>query len=128
MGGVKSQMLEDELLGIGGSVDKRVCKDHLNDYAIQNFISKTSKKGFCDYCNLEKKAVEVDKLMVFIMNGINRFYKDAAEFMPYDSAEGGYLGKTFDGVDLLFNVIELDVDNYELQDDTGSCIADKAWS
>lgn len=120
--------MEQEALGIGGSVDRQVCKDHIDDDAITRFISTHTKKGVCDYCKAPKRVIPVDDLMVFIMQGINRVLKDAAEFMSYDSSEGGYLGETFDADDIFSEVLHLDISNYALQQDIEHCIADKAWA
>ncbi|WP_173003066.1 HEPN-associated N-terminal domain-containing protein [Chitinophaga sp. SYP-B3965] len=119
--------MDRELSGIGGSVDKTVCACHIDDYAIQSFINKTGENGRCDYCEEDNIVVEVNELMVFIMAGINRLFTDAGEFMPYDSSEGGYLGETFDDNDLI-ELIDLNIDNYELQKDICYCIADRAWA
>jgi hypothetical protein len=127
MGGVKKMWMEAEQLGIGCSIDKCVCAEHIDDYAIKHFIRGIAKDGVCDYCNEETPVIPVDDLMVLIMEGVNRVFKDAAEFMPFDSHEGGYQGETYSD-EFMTDVIGLEIDNSQLQTDIESCISDKAWA
>lgn len=105
-----------------------VCSTHFDDDAIKNFINTNSKPGYCSYCNRSKKIVPFGELMFFIMKGIMNFYEDAAEFMSYDSREGGYLGTTYTQWELINDVIGLEIDNQKLNEDIVDCIDDRAWS
>lgn len=45
------------------------------------------------------------------------FYEDAAEFMSYESSEGGYQGNTYTPDELINDEVDMDVDNDDLQED-----------
>lgn len=127
MGGAKRRWLELESRGMNEPADTHVCSSHIDDYAIKKYISKEGINGKCSYCGSKRNVVELETLMIFVMNGIRRFYEDAANFMSYNSAEGGYLGETYDGQELLYDVIGLGVDNDELFQDMADSIDDSAW-
>jgi len=108
--------------------EANVCSTHIDDYAIRRFISRKGMAGECSYCGKKRNVIELEELMVFVMDGISRFYEDAANFMSYDSGEGGYLGDTYDGKELLYDVIGLEVNDDELFHDMAACIDDSAWA
>ena len=56
------------------------------------------------------------------------FYEDAAEFMGYNSGEGGYLGTTYTPQELIDDCVGLEFDNDDLREDIIDCIDDRAWS
>ncbi|OSZ79038.1 hypothetical protein CAP35_12545 [Chitinophagaceae bacterium IBVUCB1] len=128
MGGAKQRWLELESRGMNEPKDTNVCSSHINDYAIKRFISRKGVKGECSYCGKERNVVELEELMFFVMEGISQFYQDAANFMGYNTREGGYLGETYDGQELLYDVIGLEVDNDELFQDMADSIDDSAWA
>jgi hypothetical protein len=128
MGGAKQQQLEFESKGLSSIRDTNLCSSHINDYAVKKFINKNSKKGFCSYCKKSKKIIPLEDLMFFLMDGIMVFYQDAAEFMSYDSSEGGYQGETYTQQELINDLVCLDVDNDHLNEDIIDCIDDRAWS
>lgn len=121
---------QDSLWEMGLSHVKKtfVCASHIKDYAITKYIKQNSQKGVCSYCKRSKGIVSFETLMLFIMKGIMNFYEDAAEFMSYDSREGGYQGQTYTQWELINDVIGLNIDNFQLQDDITDCIDDRAWS
>jgi len=114
--------------GLSGLKETYVCSKHINDYAITDFIKNNSHKGICTYCDRVKNVIPFGELMFFMMEGIMHFYEDAAEFMSYDSSEGGYQGDTYNQWELINDLIGLEVDNYQLNEDIIDCIDDRAWS
>ena len=62
------------------------------------------------------------------MRGISNFYEDAANFMSYDSREGGYLGETYDPNELIQERIGLETDPFELTEDIVNSIDNISWS
>ena len=127
MGQVKQMMLEQEYYNLGFIKDTHVCSKHIEDYAIKNFIKSKGSKGNCSYCSDFRSIVTLKELMEFLMKGINKHFEDAAEYMSYDSSEGGYLGKTIDKYDLINDL--LDINDYNLQEDITEAVSDSiTWS
>ncbi len=128
MSGVDQDRQDLWARGLSGLKETYVCSKHINDYAITDFIKNNSQKGKCTYCDRAKNVIPFEKLMFFLMEGIMNFYEDAAEFMSYDSSEGGYQGDTYNQWELINDLIGLEVDNYQLNEDIIDCIDDRAWS
>ncbi|MFD2919999.1 HEPN-associated N-terminal domain-containing protein [Terrimonas rubra] len=128
MSGVDQEQQDLWAKGLSGLKDTFVCSSHINEYAITAFIKRNSKKGICSYCQRPKNVIPFEKLIFFIMEGVMNFYEDAAEFMSYDSSEGGYLGDTYTQWELINDKIALEIDNYQLNEDIIDCIDDRAWS
>lgn len=128
MGRVKQRQLELEARGLSHIPDKRICIKHFTDKSIVNFIRKNYLHGYCDYCKKELKVVEFEDLMNFIMDGISNFYEDAANFMSYNSQEGGYLGEIYTPDELIQEQIELYAEPFEVVEDIVDSIEDLAWA
>jgi hypothetical protein len=126
MGGVKQMMLEDEYHNYGYIKDTYVCSKHIDDYAIKDFIKSSNRKGKCSYCTKNGKIVSLKELMELVMSGINFIYEDAANWMSYNTREGGYLGRTYDNYEIFEDFLE--IDNYNLQQDIVEGVADITWS
>ena|SRR5438045_6010764 len=75
--------------GLSGLKETYICSRHINDNAVTAFIKDNSEKGKCTYCGKVRNVIPFGKLMFFLMEGIMNFFEDAAEFMWYDSKEGG---------------------------------------
>ncbi len=128
MGFVKQKMLELESRHISSVPDKNVCVKHIEDKALKKFIRKNYSLGYCDYCEKEVKVVSLESLIEFIMEGVSNFYEDAANFMNYNSREGGYLGETYTPDELIQDLIGLETDPFELTDDIVNSIDNIAWA
>ena len=103
-----------------------ICAEHFNDYAIQDFINDSGKRQKCNYCKRVRNCLDLDAVAEFIEKGLKRFYDDAANWLGYDSGEGGYLGETFDAYEIITSELEL-VDDEPLISDLGYLLADWAW-
>ena len=107
---------------------KQVCTNHIQDATLNAFIRKNGEKGECDYCKdgIEKKVIDISELGEHIEQSLYQLYDDAANWLGYDSAEGGYQGSTYDADDLIRDHIEGDID-YDLLCDLTAEISDVAW-
>lgn len=78
------------------------CKSCFSDYSIKEFIELNGSVGTCDYCDSKNIHIcGVKEVGEFIMEGVGRYYEDAANSVSYESAEGGYLLPTSDIYDIL---------------------------
>lgn len=128
MGLAKQRWMELNDRHIGNVPDKKVCVKHFKDKDIKKFIRQNYDNGFCDYCQKNLKVIELEDLMTFIMAGISNFYEDAANFMGYNSQEGGYLGSTYTADELIQEFIELEAEPFELIEDIVNSIEEIAWA
>lgn len=113
-------------------VEKTVCRNHFDDYAILNYIDEYSEGGTCSYCGdvfLESGIIPMEFLVEFISKGIFYFYGDPNdEGVAYDSSEGGWQGvNVMDSYDLFHDEIFLDIDNQEIQNDLVNCFSDNQY-
>lgn len=127
MSGVMEEAEWLNSLGLTEIKETNVCWRHIDDYAIKAFIKKKSVDENCTYCNA-RKSVSFESLMLYMMPCIMNHYTDAAEFMPYDSEEGGYIGSTYSPDELIDDMVGLTINNDELREDIISSIDDRAWS
>lgn len=128
MGGVKESWFELQSKGLASIPDKHICNIHFDDEHIVNFIKENKDIGFCSYCENKKEVVSFRELMDFIMEGISNFYEDAANYMSYDSREGGYLGKIYTPDELIQELIGLRTDPFKVTEDIVDSIDNIAWS
>lgn len=128
MGGVKQRWLEMEARHLSSVPDKHICPRHIEDRTINNFIKKNYTAGYCDYCRKDVKVVPLEDLMEFIMDGILQFYEDAANFMSYNSREGGYLGEIYTPDEVIQEHIELNAAPFEVIEDIVDSIEGVAWA
>jgi len=128
MGQANHRQIELDQAFLSKIIDKNVCSCHINEKEIKNHILNNSFYEKCDYCNCIKKVISLENLVKFMLKGILNFYDDAANFMPYESSEGGYLGLTFDNEELINSKIGLEIDDYILNKDIIDCIDNKTWS
>ncbi len=113
--------------GINSVEDKYLCANHFNDQYVRKYIRANSELGYCDYCEKKKNVISLEDFMFYFMGIVTHFYTDAAEFMSYNSGEGGYLGTTYDSYEI-FEEFYPGINNDELEQDIRNSIADKAWA
>lgn len=129
MSGAYDEYMEMSDRGLSSVPDKLVCWRHINESFITKYIKRNSSSGLCDYCSRQTKVVALEDLMVFIMDTVGSLYTDPANFMGYNSREGGYQGTTYDGFEILNEVFELDFGPIELFNDVeGSIDYGKLWA
>jgi hypothetical protein len=114
--------------GLSSVPDKYVCSAHIEDYAVRLFVKRNGEKAHCDYCNKNRSVVSLEQLMFFLTDTLQHFYTDPANFMSYDSSEGGYLGE-FDGPWEMLESLGLEVEDSNLYDDMFDSIDhSSAWA
>ncbi len=115
--------------GFSNVPETMVCADHINQSPIKMFINRTGSRGICDYCNRKKIVLELESIVEYIMEAVSQFYTDPANFMSYESAEGGYLGNVYSANEILQEDLEIDADSNKLFNDIYDSLDDnKPWS
>ncbi|MBI5099689.1 MAG: RES domain-containing protein [Nitrospirae bacterium] len=96
---------------------KSCCINCFSDPEIQSFVEDVDTIGRCDYCeSSDVKIRDVEEVGQFILEGLLRYYEDAAEHVGYESAEGGYLLSTDTISEIL--LYEIDIFGEKLTDPT----------
>jgi len=110
-----------------------VCASCFDDSAIKAFIEECAEVEECSYCGRVSRkpiAAELEQVADFIGESIEREYDMAADWLPYESAQGGYQGAHWDTYDLLVDHIGIhlpnDADN-ELLKDLIDALPDQVW-
>lgn len=126
MGLAKQRALEYFGHGLKTPKEAFVCPDHINDYAIKNYIKKEGQTHVCSYCGKKRKYVlELEFLLKFISAGLHYFYSHAGDEMYASNEEGGYYGsRTFDSEELINDEVGLMIENYDLQVDITNAFDD----
>ena len=108
--------MEDHESGYYNSTDY-ICEKHFADTDVIDFIKKNgSESNRCSFCEAQgddndiQITVPFDDLMGIIVKCIRRSFDDPGNGLSYDSREGGYLGETFDTIELLNDVICFEAD------------------
>lgn len=91
---------------------KFVCSECFGDAALREFVEGEAVEDECDFCGEKADhaiAAPIDEVGRHIDECIREDYDDAANCLSYETAEGGWLGKTWDTWDLLADEIGLDL-------------------
>jgi hypothetical protein len=91
---------------------KFVCLKCFADTALQDFVEGEAVEHECDFCGEKANhpiAAPISEVGRHMNDCIQEEYDDAANCLSYVSAEGGWLGKTWDTWDLLADKIGLDL-------------------
>lgn len=133
MGQAKSYMLDREDRGAYEKYKAFVCNKHIKDKGILKFINQNSVEGKCSYCDEDlfeeeevSEVVPLVELVEYIVDCIKMEYDDPANWLGYDSSEGGYQGEVYDTSELFFE-IGLDVDNDDLLEHITDSIIGDQW-
>lgn len=97
MGLAKEYYMRQQDEGWRSVGDKYVCHHCLSDYAIADFVQSNAVLSECSYCNRRAKnpnAAAMDRVLSFIAQGFWREYDIPENCLPYDSREGGWMGRT----------------------------------
>lgn len=87
-----------------------VCYECFGDNAIREFIKDNAVEPFCSFCGKRSKkeiSAPLKDVVSFMELCIQEEYDDPANCLPYESAEGGYQGETWEIYELLRDEIEL---------------------
>ena len=87
-------------------MDKYVCENCFDDYAVRESIRREAVELKCDYCEYESKteaiAVPLSDVAHFIREGIETEWSDPDdEGVPWDAEEERYIVEVYDTHDLL---------------------------
>jgi len=110
-------------------MDKYVCEECIDDYAIADFISKEAVSSHCDYCNRtaqnESIAASLRDVARFVREGLYAEWSSTDdELIPWDSEDGKYMVPTCDTEDLLERYLEIEED---LKGDLMNYLPDHQW-
>ena len=100
------------------------------DKGIGSFIDNNASSNVCSFCSSEGKdpiAVSLRDLGDFMRECLESEYDDAANWLPYESAEGGFQGTTWDTYDLIYDHLQVDVESDELRSALLDAIGDQIW-
>lgn len=116
MGATKRYMEEQERL-YDFDTKELVCSHHIKEDYIKKFILTNGKKGKCDYCECNRKVIELSEVLKLIVVGIDYYYEDPNEsrYINHD-AEYGLDGNIMPFNEMFYD-LELEIDDSELYDD-----------
>ena len=88
----------------------RVCTRCIGDNDLKSWIRAKGGSRGCDYCRTSyAPTVELSELCEHIEFCICQYWGRAVDQLPYESAEGGYQGRTWDTYDIVFDKMCLDL-------------------
>lgn len=116
MGATKRYLEEQEGLYNFDSKEL-VCSHHIQEDFIKKFILTNGKKGMCDYCECNRKVIELSEVLKLIVVGINYYYEDPnnSRYINHD-AEYGLDGNIMHFNEMFYD-LGLEIDDSELCDD-----------
>lgn len=131
MGIVKSQLIEEQERGWSSFNNKFACTECFGDPDIRKFIRNTASEHECSYCGDsstdEPIAADMNEIMELIMEGIRLEWADPNDAgMPWETAEGGWLGTVLDNDDL-FDEIGFSTNQDKLYWDICGAILSNQW-
>jgi hypothetical protein len=100
------------------------------DNGLRQFIEANATHNACSFCGSkgqEPIAVDLAELADFMRDCLKAEYDDAANWLPYESAEGGYQGTTWDTYDLLFDHLQIEVTTDGLRAALVDAVGDQIW-
>ena len=106
MGGAKDQLLEGEEGGFNFSAGEglQVCAACFTDPFLKQLVSDNVASTSCSFCETASDgpvAAPMRSVLECIGACIHTYYADAADYISYDGAEGGYQWTTYDREELL---------------------------
>ena len=87
---------------------ERVCSACFDDDDIREWIRKVGGPRGCDACGkFDSPTCALPDLCDHIQSCLEQYWGFAVEQLPYESAEGGYQGMTWDTTEILFDEVGL---------------------
>jgi RES domain-containing protein len=87
---------------------ERVCSACFDDHDLRRWIRAVNGPRGCDACGkFDSPTCELSDLCSHIQVNLTKYWSFAADHLPYESAEGGYLGTTWDTAEILRDEIGL---------------------
>jgi hypothetical protein len=113
--------------------DEFVCGECIEDEGLRDFIEGEARAKVCTFCGAESNdpiAAPLIELLLYISECLDREYDVAENKLPYESAEGGYIGEVWTTQEVLEQLLIDELPN----DDVGTLMAalcdglgDRAW-
>jgi len=111
--------------------DHYVCAECFGDHSLKDFIEGESQAKTCTFCGVESDepiAAPIVEVLLYINECLEREYDVAENKLPYESAEGGYIGETWTTEELLGSYLELpNDDDGTLMEALCDGLGDRAW-
>jgi hypothetical protein len=110
-------------------IEKSVCDECFDDYAIKEFIKENASIKECDYCGKSSKESEIatslHEIVEFMLEGIRYEWDEPGNCVGW---EGGWVGaEVIDKYDLILEQLELEIENQQLFDDIVRSINIPEW-
>lgn len=130
--------MEDDARGVDSSqtCDLYVCRNCFGNPGLRSWVTENEyfdeDDAECSFCPPEKSSdvvAEFDSVCEYIVSCIENRYDDPAEELPYESAEGGYVGDVFDKWEVLEDAgLDLPNDSGKLLDAITSAMTQDSWT
>ncbi len=87
-----------------------VCSSCFGDTDLKAWIRRAGQRRGCDYCaRYDSPTCDLDNLCRHIEDCLKKWYSFAVDELPYESAEGGYIGTTWTTYEILVEEVGLDL-------------------
>lgn len=112
---------------------RHVCADCFTGEPLRRLIRDNACETSCSFCNATASspiAAPLHGVVEYLNDCLLNHYDDPANWLPYETAEGGYQGETFDTWEVLENAgfhEELVDDGGELLDVIREALGDRTW-
>lgn len=110
-----------------------VCAGCVADEGLKNFIEGEATANACTYCGAESNepiAAPLVEVLLYIKGCLDREYDIAENKLPYESAEGGYIGEVWTTQEVLEVHLGGELSNDEngtLMDALSDGLGERAW-
>lgn len=108
---------------------ERVCSSCFGDVDLRAWIRAEQGPRGCDACGkYDSPTMKFEQVAARIEKCIRRYYGRAVDQLPYESAEGGYIGHHWDSWDMMDKLgLNLPRDNGDLRDAIAMSMQDEVW-
>jgi hypothetical protein len=107
--------------------DNQICSRCISDPYLKNFIRRSAAGDVaCTFCG-RRPSVPLDDVMEVIGRTIAEYYNRAVNEAPYESAEGGYQGTTYDTSEVLDDIVGEISGRAEVMDAIRDSIDEDIW-
>ena len=126
MGRAKDRMMQEEEQG-WGFTEKEICSRCIKEPYLKSVIKNAeTEESPCSFCG-RRPSMELDEVMEIIGNTVADYYNRAVEEAPYESAEGGYQGVTYDTWEVMFAMISHISNRDDVIDTVTEAFDDDIW-
>jgi len=126
MGRAKDRMMQEEEQGWSFS-DKRICSRCISDKHLKSYVTENCfDDDACSFCERSPSA-DLDDVLTIIGNTVADYYNRAVEEAPWDGAEGGYQGVTYDTSEVVEHIVGGVSRRDDVMDAITESFADDIW-